>query len=166
MMIVSEVICVVVDTSEPVLMSSDSVTINVIGPSVVSHTISALRRRFSVPTTQVSGPLRMSFESLPIRAWTPASEGTATLGIYTNSAGGAVFNAATQRWVYGLRDNPVVSRITRNVIDQLITGEPVPHDEKTAMLLTEETFNCQQYTPRLLAGWTHTLETKAAVTGS
>lgn len=99
-----------------------------------------------------------------ILAWTPGSEGTATLGIYTNSAGGAVFNAATQRWVHGLRDNPAVSRITRNVIDQLITGQPVPHDEKTAMLLTEETFNCQQYTPRLLAGWTHTLETKAAVT--
>jgi hypothetical protein len=99
-----------------------------------------------------------------ILAWTPTSEGTGTLGIYTNSAGGAVFNAATQRWVYGLRDNPTVSRITRNVIDQLITGQPIPNDEKTAMLLTEETFNCQQYTPRLLPGWTQTLKAQAAVT--
>jgi hypothetical protein len=99
-----------------------------------------------------------------ILAWTPASEGTGTLGIYTNSAGGAVFNAATQRWVFGLRDDPVVSRMTRNVIDLLITGLPVPHDEETAMLLTEETFNCQQYTPHLLPGWTHTLKAQAAVT--
>lgn len=99
-----------------------------------------------------------------VLAWTPASEGTATLGMVTNSSGGAVFNTATQRWVHGLSENPVVSRITRNVIDQFITGQPVPHDDKAAMLLTEERFNCHQYTQRLLAGWTQTLPAQPAVT--
>jgi N,N-dimethylformamidase beta subunit-like, C-terminal len=99
-----------------------------------------------------------------VLAWTPASEGTGTLGIYTTSGGGAVFNAASQRWVYGLSGNPVVSRITRNVIDQLITGQRLPNDDKTAMLLTEETFNCQQYTQRVLAGWTPTLPAQPAIT--
>ena len=55
-----------------------------------------------------------------ILAWTPATAGTGTLGIYTNVAGGAVFNAATQRWVHGLQGDAVVSRITRNVIDQFV----------------------------------------------
>lgn len=99
-----------------------------------------------------------------VLAWTPASEGTGTLGIYTNSSGGSVFNTSTQRWVHGLSGNPAVSRITRNVIDQFITGQPLPNDDKTAMLLTEEMFNCRQYTERLLAGWTRTLPAQPAVT--
>jgi hypothetical protein len=98
-------------------------------------------------------------------AWTPASEGTGTMGIYTNSAGGSVFNAASQRWVHGLRDNPIVRRITRNVIDQFVTGQPLPNDERTAMMLTEETFNCQQrYTLHSLPGWKQTSDAPAAVT--
>ncbi len=99
-----------------------------------------------------------------VLAWTPASEGTGTLGIYTNSSGGSVFNTSTQRWVHGLSGSPAVSRITRNVIDQFITGQPLPNDDKTAMLLTEEMFNCRQYTERLLAGWTRTLPAQPAVT--
>ncbi|MDP9195127.1 MAG: hypothetical protein M3P06_25805 [Acidobacteriota bacterium] len=100
-----------------------------------------------------------------VLAWTPASEGTGTMGIYTISGGGAVFNAASQRWVHGLRDNPIVSRITRNIIDQFVTGEPVPHSGKTAMMLTEETFNCQQrYTLHSLPGWKETSEARATVT--
>ena len=101
-----------------------------------------------------------------VLAWTPASEGTGTLGIYTNSSGGSVFNAASQRWVNGLAGNPAVSRMTRNVINQFITGQPLPHDDKTAMLLTEETFNCQpyQYTQRLLPGWTQTQAARPTVT--
>lgn len=88
-----------------------------------------------------------------ILARTPATAGTGTLGIYTNDAGGAVFNAATQRWVHGLRDDAVVSRITRNVIDEFVTGQPVPTDAKPLMMLTEESFNCQQYTLNPLPGW-------------
>lgn len=99
-----------------------------------------------------------------ILAWTPANKGTGTLGIYTNSAGGAVFNVASHEWVHGLSDDPVVGKITRNVIDQFVTGQPVPHDDKTDMMLTQETFNCHQYTLQLLPGWKQKLEGEAAVT--
>jgi len=89
-----------------------------------------------------------------ILAWTPASEGTGTLGLYTNPSGGLVFNAGTERWTDGLQDDITVRRITRNLIDQLSTGEPVPYQQRVTMLLTEERFNCRQYTMYDLPGWT------------
>jgi hypothetical protein len=100
-----------------------------------------------------------------VLAVTPASDGYGTMGVYTNSAGGTIFNAASQRWAFGLRDNPIIRRITRNVIDRLSGGVPLPFDEKQSIVLTEDTFNCQQYTMYTLPGWTNTLESRAAVTG-
>jgi hypothetical protein len=49
----------------------------------------------------------------------PASWGYATMGIYTQ--GGTVFNAATTNWTHGLAADPIVARITRNVLDRLGT---------------------------------------------
>lgn len=44
-------------------------------------------------------------------------EGFATMGVYRWA--GCVFNAATTNWCQGLDSDPVVRRITRNVIDRL-----------------------------------------------
>lgn len=43
--------------------------------------------------------------------------GTATMGIY--SRGGQVFTAGTTDWVDGLADDPIVQRITRNILERL-----------------------------------------------
>ena len=45
----------------------------------------------------------------------------ATMGLYTGSGGGTVFNAATTDWPRVLTDgrSPVVERVTRNVLDRL-----------------------------------------------
>jgi hypothetical protein len=95
---------------------------------------------------------------------TPASGGYGTFGIYTNSSGGTVFNTASQRWVFGLRDDTVVRRITRNVINRLSSGVPEPYDQKQSVVLAEDTFNCQQYTLFALPGWTATLGKRGAAT--
>lgn len=47
--------------------------------------------------------------------------GFAVMGIYTVPNGGAVFSGSTMGWVHGLKD-PVVSQITRNVIDRFLAG--------------------------------------------
>lgn len=48
--------------------------------------------------------------------------GAATMGVFTSGAG-TVFNAATVNWGHAL-DDPVVDRITRNVLDRLSTSLP------------------------------------------
>lgn len=93
-----------------------------------------------------------------ILATTPATDGFGTLGIYTNPFGGAVFNAATQGWVFGLAANPTVQTITRNVLDRFVSG-PLPYDPVERDVLTEETFNCPK-----LAGWSGT-EARGSLTG-
>ena len=57
--------------------------------------------------------------SFSILGLSPASWGYATMGIYTR--GGTVFNAATTGWTKGLSGDPIVARITRNVLDRLAT---------------------------------------------
>jgi hypothetical protein len=42
----------------------------------------------------------------------------AVMGVFTTDGGGTVFNAGVTDWTYGLGD-PVVERITRNVLDRL-----------------------------------------------
>lgn len=66
--------------------------------------------------------------SFTVLATSPACEGStsndpdetrhATMGCY--SAGGTVFQAATMGWSKGLAFDPVVQRITRNVVDRLL----------------------------------------------
>lgn len=50
--------------------------------------------------------------------WEKGREGNAVMGLYTR--GGTVFTAGTTDWAHGLRSNdPVVMRITRNILDRL-----------------------------------------------
>lgn len=77
-----------------------------------------------------------------VLATTPGSDGWGTLGIFTNEAGGAVVNAATQNWSHGLFHDPIVDRITANVLDRLSTGVPLPYDPVQSTVLVDERFNC------------------------
>jgi hypothetical protein len=52
--------------------------------------------------------------------WEKGRTGAATMGVYTK--GGTVFTAATTDWTHGLageKPDPMVDRITRNVIERL-----------------------------------------------
>lgn len=88
-----------------------------------------------------------------ILAVTPGSEGHGTIGIYTNPAGGAVFNAGTQNWVYGLASDPLVLTATRNVLDRLGSGQRQVYDSVTSPILSQELFNCPQTSKTFLPGW-------------
>lgn len=88
-----------------------------------------------------------------ILAVTPATSGWGTVGIYTNSAGGAVFNAGTQDWVLGLAADPVVQTMTRNVLNRLSTGEPLPYDPVISSVRTRTLFNCPMPAPRVIPAW-------------
>lgn len=80
-----------------------------------------------------------------ILAVIPASNGWGTMGFYVNSAGGAVFNAATQGWVWGLATSTsVVRRVTANVLDRFASGAPFPYDPVQSSVLAEDRFNCPQ----------------------
>ncbi|MEN9546381.1 MAG: hypothetical protein RLZZ356_1113, partial [Verrucomicrobiota bacterium] len=50
--------------------------------------------------------------------WQPGRKGHAVLGVYTR--GGTVFTCGSTDWSHGLRGrDPVVERITRNLLDRL-----------------------------------------------
>ncbi|NUW40431.1 N,N-dimethylformamidase beta subunit family domain-containing protein [Nonomuraea rhodomycinica] len=60
-----------------------------------------------------------------LRHWSAYGQGgTATMGIFTSGLG-AVFNAATVNWGNTLHD-PVVERVTRNVLDRFSGAAPAP----------------------------------------
>lgn len=71
-----------------------------------------------------------------------AMDSTAMMGLYTTPSGGAVFSAGTTGWVLGL-DQPVVARITRNILDRFLAGnfpqEPAAADSD---VLFRDRFNC------------------------
>jgi len=48
-----------------------------------------------------------------------SDDGSATMGAYTR--GGTVFTAGTTDWSHGLKNDPIVQRITRNVLNRLST---------------------------------------------
>lgn len=59
-----------------------------------------------------------------LRHWRPYGQGgAATMGVFRLGAG-TVFNAATINWGSVLEDDPVVDRITRNVLDRLSGAAP------------------------------------------
>lgn len=98
-----------------------------------------------------------------ILATTPASGGHGVIGYYTTPSGGAVFNAGTQNWSYGLGFDPVVTTITRNVLDRFASGGPLPYEPVTSSILVQDTFNCPHPTETMLPGWRGTLgEAKAS----
>lgn len=86
-----------------------------------------------------------------ILAVVPASDGWGTLGLLVHPSGGAVFNAATNSWPWALQSNPVVARITTNVLDRLSTGAPLPYQPVESTILAQDLFNCAQPIPS--AGW-------------
>lgn len=52
--------------------------------------------------------------------WEKGRLGAAVMGVYTNAKGGTVFTSGTTDWSHGLRGkDPIVERITRNVLDRL-----------------------------------------------
>lgn len=55
--------------------------------------------------------------------WPEKQQGAACLGLYTKPGGGTVFTAGTTDWSHGLKGkpDPVVDRVTRNVLDRLST---------------------------------------------
>jgi hypothetical protein len=89
-----------------------------------------------------------------ILATTPASEGYGVVGYYVNASGGAVFNAGSQNWIYGLPYDPVVTVMTRNVLNRFSSGAPLPYDPVTTTVLTQDTFNCaHDPQPPVVIGW-------------
>lgn len=87
-----------------------------------------------------------------ILAILPASEGWGTMGYYVNPAGGAVFNAATTGWVWGLEGNDEIRRITANVLNRFATGARFVFDEVKSPILAQDLFNCAP-TGIALPGW-------------
>jgi hypothetical protein len=79
-----------------------------------------------------------------ILAVIPASNGWGTMGFYVNSAGGGVFNAATQGWVWALEGSGVVTRMTANILDRFSSGAPFAYDPVQSAVLAEDRFNCPQ----------------------
>jgi hypothetical protein len=78
-----------------------------------------------------------------ILATVPASLGYGTMGFFVNPSGGAVFNAATQGWVWGLESDEVVQMMTANVLDRFATGSLFPYDApQTNGVLAQDLFNC------------------------
>ncbi len=78
----------------------------------------------------------------PVFSKVRSMDGVAMMGLYTNPAGGAVFSAGTTGWVLGL-DQPVVDRITRNIIDRFLTGNfPQEPQSVDADVLFRDRFNC------------------------
>ncbi len=109
-------------------------------------------------------PLNMSVDgsdgtplNFHILATTPSEYGHGVIGTYTNAAGGTVFNAGTRDWASVLGIDPVVTQMTRNVLDRLSSGQPQPYDPVTTNVKTEETFNCSQPTNVPLPGWDGTV---------
>ena len=88
-----------------------------------------------------------------VLATVPGEEGYGVIGIYTNAQGGAVFNAASQDWSLGLADDPVVRRITLNVLERLSTGERQVYDPVQSTVRMRDLFNCAMPAPRVLTGW-------------
>lgn len=91
--------------------------------------------------------------SYEILATLPASDGYATIGMYVNAQGGAVFNGAARDWSYGLASDPVVQQITRNVLDRFSTGELFAYAPRTTVNLAEDRFNTPPSSAEYLPGW-------------
>jgi hypothetical protein len=88
-----------------------------------------------------------------ILATTPSEYGHGVIGVYTNSAGGTVFNAGTRDWAQVLGTDPVVTQMTRNVLDRLGGGQGPLYDPVTTNVKTQDTFNCPQQAQAVLPGW-------------
>ena len=100
--------------------------------------------------TEGSDGTPLSYEVL---ATLPSSDGYATIGMYVNAQGGAVYNGAARDWSYGLLDDAIVQRITRNVLDRLGTGEPFAYQPRVTPNRAEDRFNTPKAAQDFLPGW-------------
>jgi len=93
--------------------------------------------------------------SYEVLATLPSSDGYATIGMYVNPQGGAVFNGAARDWAYGLGyyDDPAIEQITRNVLDRLATGAPFAYAPRVTPNRVEERFNTPRSAQEYLPGW-------------
>jgi len=98
-----------------------------------------------------------------ILATVPAATGFGSVGLYTNSAGGVVFNAGTQDWVRALETDNVVRTITHNVMERLSSGEPQLYRDIQTTTRAREKFNCTKDRSDVLLGW-HGEESNARIT--
>jgi hypothetical protein len=92
-----------------------------------------------------------------ILAITPSEYGHGVIGLYTNAAGGTVFNAGTRDWAQVLGTDPVVTQMTRNILDRLSGNQGPLYDPVTTNIKTQDTFNCPQSTQAPLPGWRGTI---------
>lgn len=88
-----------------------------------------------------------------ILATLPASDGYATIGMYTNANGGAVFNGGARDWTYGLEDDAVVQTITRNLLDRFAAGGRFDYQPRWTPYRVEDLFNTPPAAPDRLPGW-------------
>ncbi|HYC93637.1 MAG TPA: N,N-dimethylformamidase beta subunit family domain-containing protein [Thermoanaerobaculia bacterium] len=91
--------------------------------------------------------------SYEVLATLPSSDGYATIGMYVNPQGGAVYNGAARDWSYGLLEDPAIQQITRNVLDRLATGTPFPYQPRVTPNRAEDRFNTPRATQDFLPGW-------------
>jgi hypothetical protein len=100
-----------------------------------------------------------------ILAIVPASEGWGTLGLLVHPSGGAVFNAATNGWVWGLPTNAAVRRMTANVLERFASGAALEYRPIERTVLAQDLFNCSQPIPA--TGWeSQSLQTRPQVNAS
>lgn len=92
-----------------------------------------------------------------IVATLPAESGYGTIGVWTHPSGGSVFNGATRDWSLGLAGDAVIRQMTRNVLDRLSTGEPLPYVARTLRYRTEDRFNTPSPMANVLPGWRRNL---------
>jgi hypothetical protein len=93
-----------------------------------------------------------------ILATLPAELGYGVIGLYTNPGGGTVFNAATQSWSHGLASDAIVQQMTRNVLNRLSTGAPLPYVRVESPYLSEDLFNTASPVPGVLPNWDGALD--------
>lgn len=87
-----------------------------------------------------------------------AGYGYGTMGLYTHPSGGTVFNSGTRDWPHGLaHDDAVIERMTRNVLDRFVTGDPLPYVPRTSDSVTEDLFNTPTPGGGVLPGWRRNL---------
>ena len=109
------------------------------------------RNGIPVPILLQSTPAGLEILGVSPARMNPPTTYHATMSVFKEPGGGIVFNAATIDWAWGLyppsHPDPVVDRITRNVLDRLLAGHVPPRivDWSPLRLATDQMFH-ESYT--------------------
>ena len=88
-------------------------------PLVCGRATVAIRERARGARARGAGPVR---RGLARRTWRGSGSNHAVMGCFTHPGGGTVFNAGCTDWTYGIEGgDPIVQRVTRNVLERLST---------------------------------------------